>query len=368
MSESSFPSCYSELTLDFLNKVLENVFNSKILSFKKGKEIESGFTGEVTRIIPTFSEKKENLPKSLILKFQTTNPGINAFVTKIQGYEKEIKIYKILSSIPELNIAKVYYSEINKEGSKYIMIMEDLNERGFMIANSEKPFNMKILKLIVEYFSILQAYFWGTEKQKDIEWIKNSNFGEYMKEFTVNNFDIKKNFFIANNKDKLTKETIEMIRSINIEELFDLISPSCARNKNNTTLLHGDPQCGNLFLSQNEDKMVMIDWQYINIGLGLKDVILFIGIMLDENNIKKEDIMELKELYYKSLVKNGVNNYSKETFDEDWKNLTKVCLCNIISASAEENIGDDEEKRKKYDEHIFKAEKRIIAFIQNQNL
>ena len=368
MSKSSFPSSYSELTLEFLNKTLENIFKSKILSFKKGKEIESGFTGEVTRIIPIFSEKSENLPKSLIVKFQTTNPGINAFVAKIQGYEKEIKIYKILSSIPELNIAKVYYSDINKEGSKYIMIMEDLNERGLMRPNAEKPFNMKILKLIVEYFSKLQSSFWGPEKQKDIEWIKNNNFGEYMEEFTLNNFDNKKNFFIANNKDKLTKETIEMIRSIKIEELFDLISPSNDRNKNNTTLLHGDPQCGNLFLNDKEDKMVMIDWQYINIGLGLKDVILFIGIMLDENNIKKEDIMELKELYYKSLVKNGVNNYSRETFDEDWKNLTKVCLCNIISASAEENIGDDEEKRKKYDEHIFKAEKRIIAFIQNQNL
>ena len=194
------------------------------------------------------------------------------------------------------------------------MIMEDLNERGLLRPNSEKPFNMKILKLIVEYFSKIQSNFWGPEKQKDIEWIKNNNFGEYMEEFTLNNFDNKKNFFIANNKDKLTKETIEMIRNIKIEELLDLISPSNDRNKNNTTLLHGDPQCGNLFLSKNEDKMVMIDWQYINIGLGLKDVILFIGIMLDENNIKKEDIMELKELYYKSLVKNGVNKYSRETF------------------------------------------------------
>ena len=110
MSESSFLSSYPELTLAFLNKKLENIFKSKILSFKKGKEIESGFTGEVTRIILTFSEKSENLPKSLIVKFQTTNPGINAFVAKIQGYEKEIKIYKILSSIPELNLAKIYYS------------------------------------------------------------------------------------------------------------------------------------------------------------------------------------------------------------------------------------------------------------------
>jgi thiamine kinase-like enzyme len=132
--------------------------------------------------------------------------------------------------------------------------------------------------------------------------------------------------------------------------------------------LHGDPQCNNLFLNENKDGMVMIDWQYINIGLGLKDVILFIGIMIDENNIKTEEIMELKNLYFDSLIKNGVKNYNREKFDEDWKNLTMICLCNIISASAEENIGDDEEKKNKYNKHIFTAEKRFITFIQNQKL
>ena len=248
------------------------------------------------------------------------------------------------------------------------MIMEDLNERGLTKANNEKPFDIKIFKLIIEYFSKLQSCFWGLEKQQNLEWIKNNNFGEYIKELTIKNFDKKKNFFIENNKHILNNDTIDMIKNIKIEELFELINPYNERNKNNTTLLHGDPQCNNLFLNQNKDLMVMIDWQYINIGLGLKDIILFIGIMLDENNIKEENIMELKELYFKKLIENGVNNYNRERFDEDWKNLTMICLCNIISASADENIGDDEEKRKKYNKHIFTAEKRFIAFIQKQKL
>ena len=368
MSESSFPTNISEITVDFLNKVLENQFKSKIISFNKGDDIEPGFTGEVNRIVLTFTEKKDNLPKSLILKFQTSNPGINAFMTKIKGYEKEIKIYEILSNIPDLNVAKIYYSAINKEGSKYIMIMEDLNERGLIKPNNEQPFDLQIFKLIVKYFAKFHAYFWGLENQKNVEWIKHYNFGEYMKEFTVKNFDNKKNYFIFNNKKLLNEDTIEMIKKINIVELFELINPSNDRNKDNTTLLHGDPQCNNLLLNENKDSMVMIDWQYINIGLGLKDVILFIGIMNDENNINNEEIMELKNLYFDSLIKNGVKNYTRERFDEDWKNLTWVCLCNIISASSEENIGDDEEKRKRYSEYIFIAEKRFITFIQNQKL
>jgi len=368
MSEAFIPSNFSEINVEFLNKALENQFKSKIESFSKGKELEPGFTGEVVRIIPTFCEKKGILPKSLILKFQTSNPGINAFITKIHGYENEINIYKILSNIPELRVPKIYYTDINKEGSKYVMIMEDLNEKGYVKGNNEKPFDMKMFKSIIEYFSILHANFWGIEKQKNINWIKNYNFGEYIKEFTIANFDKKKNYFIENNKHLLHTDTIEMIKNIKIKELFELINPNNERNKNNTSLLHGDPQCNNLFHSENNDSIIMIDWQYINIGLGLKDVILFIGIMLDEENIKTEDIMELKNLYFNLLVKHGVNNYNREIFDEDWKNLTMVCLCNIISASAEENIRDDEEKKKKYNKHILTAEKRIIVFIQNQKL
>ena len=312
-----FPKNFSELTLDFLNSVLEKEFNSRIKSFTKGKELDPGFTGEVHRISLVFTEEKDKLPKSLIIKFQTSNSGINAFMTKIKGYEKEIKIYKIISNIIELNLPKVYYAQINKEGSKYLMIMEDLEERGFVKPDREKPFDVKIFKLIVEYFSKLQSNFWGEESQKNIEWIKNNNFGEYMKEFTINNFDKKKNYFLENNRKLLNKDTIDMIKNIKIEELFELINPNNIRNKNNTTLLHGDPQCNNLFINKNNDLMTMIDWQYINIGLGLKDIILFIGTMLDENNIKKEDLMELKDLYFNSLIKNGIKNYER-------KNLMKI--------------------------------------------
>lgn len=368
MSEIPIPKNFSEIIVEYLNKVLIDQFKSSIKSFSKGEDLEPGFTGEVIRISLSFENNNECLPKSLIIKFQTSNPGINAFMTKIHGYENEIKIYKYLSSISELNLPKIYYSSINKEGSKYIMIMEDLNEKGYMKANSEKPFDMKTFKLIVNYFSLLQAHFWGKENLKNIEWIKNSNFGEYMKEFTTVNFDKKKNYFIENNKHLLNNDTLDIIKNIKIEELFELINPYNERNENNLTLLHGDPQSNNLFINNNKESITMIDWQYINIGLGLKDVILFIGIMLDENNIKTEDIIELKNLYFDLLVKNGVKSYSRERFDEDWKNLTILCLCNIISASAEENIGDDIKKKERYSKHIFTAEKRFITFIQNQKL
>ncbi len=102
----SFPSNFSEITVEYLNKVLEPIFNSKIISFTQGSPIEPGFTGEIIRIIPEYENKSENnLPKCFIIKFQTSNKGINKFMTKIKGYEKEQKIYEILKPYEkELNL------------------------------------------------------------------------------------------------------------------------------------------------------------------------------------------------------------------------------------------------------------------------
>ena len=364
---SKFPRDYSELTIEYLNKVLSPKLKNEIISYKEGERMEPGFTGEVVRIIPQYKEYKENLPKSLIIKFHSDNKNIQAFMSKIKGYEKEIKIYEILNSINKLNTPQIFHSEIDSEGSNYIIIMEDLNERGLFNINKEKPFDIGVLKLIVEYFAELHSNFFGKERHTNIEWINDYNFGKYMKEFTIKNFDKKKEFFISNNKKILNENIINIIKNINILDLYEKIDPDSDKNKDRITLLHGDAQPGNLMINQEKNKIAMIDWQYINIGLGLKDIILFIGISLDENKIKDSDINELKCLYYNYLKEKGIN-YEKNLFEEDWKNLCLISLCNIISASAEENIGNDEEKRKKYGDYLSISEKRFITFLQKQNI
>ena len=368
MSENlSFPTTYKELTVEWLNKILEKELKTKIISFNEGEKVDPGFTGEVFRIIPKYEkENNKNLPKSFIIKSQTSHSGINSFLTKIQGYSKEIQIYYLLSKIENLNVAKIYYSEINKECSKYIMIMQDLKQLGFKCHDSEIPFDIKTFKLIIDYFAKFQSFFWGQNNNKNLTFLKQNSFADYIKEVTIKRFDSKKENFCNNNKNILNQETINLIKSIKINELFELIDPDNIKNINNNTLLHGDPQAGNLLINEKKDDIYMIDWQYISVGLGLKDIILFIGISLDENKITKEEILELKKFYYDSLLKYGVKNYTKEKFDEDWNNLKLISLCNIIAASTDENIGDDEEKKKKYGKHIFLAERRFIHFVQNQ--
>ena len=90
-------------------------------------------------------------------------------------------------------------------------------------------------------------YFFGDSKTKNTERIKHYNYGEYIKEFTINNLDNKKYFLIENNKNLLKQKSIlweniiKKIKHIKVEELFELINPFNNRNKDNITFLHSDP-------------------------------------------------------------------------------------------------------------------------------
>jgi thiamine kinase-like enzyme len=89
------------------------------------------------------------------------------------------------------------------------------------------------------------------------------------------------------------------------------------------TLCHGDVKSPNIFYKQNRNEMggyepYFIDWQYINYGKGLQDVIFFIIESFSPE--KTSDIYKLFcEYYYVKLKEYGIE-YNRELFEKDIRN------------------------------------------------
>ena len=360
----TFPTSFSELTNDWLSQISISHFPSKIISFSEGDKIAEGFTGEVVRIIPKYETEKEENPQTLIIKFATSNPGINQLLTNTKGYLKEIELYKVLYKYEDfLHVPKVYYSAINKENSKYIMILEDLSNRKMEKGNQVKPIDFAFSCRIVDYFAKLHSIFWDKpEVFQNLQWIKDYSFVDYLRDLTIKMFETRKENFLKRNEQRLEQKTIDIIKTMDIKELYEKTS---GHRKSNVTLLHGDTQPTNLLY--NEKEMAMIDWQYSSFGVGCKDLIIFLGIWINETTLTREEVKGIKDRYYNKLIENGVSDYKREIFEEDWSNLLKITLANIASVSTEENIGDDQEKKKRYQEYLDCAEKRFICFYQNNS-
>jgi len=363
------PKNKDEITAEYLNLVLKDSIlkdGNKIISIKDGEYIKPDFKSEVYRIIPTYEKDQSHLPKSLVIKLATKNPGINSLLQNIQGYYKEAQFYKRLEEIPEIKTAKVYYSSVADAKNEFIIVMEDLALRNLTVANQDIDIDYNMAIAIVRYFALLQSKFWNYKENplfKTIEWMKEPNFAIYLKDLTIQMFEERKQSFIERNQHRLMQKTVETIKTIDIKQLYDKNFPSDLKN---CTLVHGDPQPKNVFIDNANHEIVMIDWQYSSVGYGIKDVVLLLGIWMSSKTTK-EEILNIKNFYYDELIKNGVKDFSREEFEQQWNNCLLLSLCNIASVSEKENIGDDIEKQKKYKAYLELSESRFINFVQNQD-
>ncbi|THB77155.1 MAG: DUF1679 domain-containing protein [Desulfobacteraceae bacterium] len=81
-------------------------------------------------------------------------------------------------------------------------------------------------------------------------------------------------------------------------------------NKDKLTLCHGDLHAWNfMYPKDSENSIYIIDWQSCNADIGAEDLAYMVGLHWTSERRQRYE-MELLSLYYDSLIKGGVNNYS----------------------------------------------------------
>ena len=198
----TFPQSFKDLTVDFLNTALHSTL-PEIASFTKSAEdVPQGFTGDVFRIDVTYATPtppNSPHPSTLILKFATTNPGINALLTNIKGYRREITLYPILNAHPQLRTPALYHADISATNSTFLMILEDLLQKQLHRGNHETPLDFSLATRIVDYFAYMNATFWNchlSENFKEYLAIGNNAFPAYMQKLTSNMYAKRLDAFI----------------------------------------------------------------------------------------------------------------------------------------------------------------------------
>jgi aminoglycoside/choline kinase family phosphotransferase len=105
------------------------------------------------------------------------------------------------------------------------------------------------------------------------------------------------------------------------------------------TLIHGDFRLDNMFFEADRSIRAFADWQGTGFSPGAWDVAYFLSGSLDEAPTE-EELDELLELYYETLIAHGVSDYEFDAFRRDI-DLSFVLLLGRISALEELDFGDD---------------------------
>ena len=92
------------------------------------------------------------------------------------------------------------------------------------------------------------------------------------------------------------------------------------------TLVHGDAKVANFCFNLSSDQVAAVDFQYIGRGVGIRDVVYFLGSCISEDNLKQAD-QKLLNLYFKHLklaVVSGQHQKFIQAIEEEWRFLYAI--------------------------------------------
>lgn len=88
------------------------------------------------------------------------------------------------------------------------------------------------------------------------------------------------------------------------------------------TLVHGDAKVANFCFSRDGNRVAAVDFQYVGIGCGIKDVVYFLGSCMSEASCESHSD-ELLEYYFSVLTANLPNPLANAV-QQEWQGLYAV--------------------------------------------
>jgi hypothetical protein len=271
---------------------------SKIISKEVIQELWSGY-GKIIRYNLNSTDYSSVVVKYIQLKPTKNHPRgwntTNSHERKVKSYEVEGSWYQY--HVHELS-DKVRMPEligVTKEGLETVLILEDLDSKGFHV----RKVNASIveLKQCISWLASLH----GSTIQTEIINI--------WKEGSYWNLSTRSDEYKSMCKSHLKEYSHKM------DSILNSTAYRC--------IIHGDSKLSNFCFQTKNEGVAGLDFQYIGIGCGMKDLTYLIGSAITpEQCFEYED--ELIDFYFKELEKNIEVLIDFNELKKEWRPLFTI--------------------------------------------
>jgi ecdysteroid kinase len=325
------PTTSADITPEWLSSVLSgdgSLSISEVTMEPIGVGI--GIMSLLFRLVPTYVSGSG--PSSLVAKIAPPYEMVRMVAAGYRFYSTEVSIYRNL--YPELGLRppQLYYGAHNAETDDFVILMEDLGH--LRTADQLEGCTIADARALVYQLALHHAHWWEDERLGDsfITRFSRTPYPEY-------------NGVAAAQAWPITEERFGHLIPARIRALatrWSEIGPVLMQDIENhpLTLCHGDVRLDNIFFHDDEASTVsVVDWQIASAGNGPLDLGYFMSQSLSVADRRSHEA-ELTQLYYDTLIANGVTAYS---FDDFWLGYRKAilfCLCYPLTAGAMELVND----------------------------
>lgn len=329
---SAIPRYPSDVTAAWLADVLGRRGTPAGVTAVDVRPVGTGQTGATFRVTATYATNPHDLPDSFILKLPAGDDAVRDRVSL--GYRSECAFYQSVADRVAIPIPDCFGCEITDEGASYALLLADQAPavQGDQIAGC----GVEQARLAVRALAGLHGPTWCDPYWQTFEGLAMSVTGEDairgMGEVAKMAADI--------TVDKLTGK-LSAADAETLVASMALVTPWLLQAPDRFALLHGDYRLDNLLF--DGDRVAVVDWQTLGVGLAGRDLAYFTGTSL-EPDLRARAEHDLVGEYHRALSEHGVTGYDESTCWHDYRlGMIQVPLISALGCafSVATERGDD---------------------------
>ncbi|EME19696.1 phosphotransferase family protein [Rhodococcus triatomae] len=329
------PGSPEQVTPEWLGAVLAATDDRVIVDAVDITPVGTGQTAATYHLAVRYRRRGPDIPDTFVLKLPSQDLTVRDRVAL--GYRSEHAFYTQVAESTRIPVPRCFQCEIDDGGREFTLLLEDLAPaiQGDQIRGCGLPDAL----LAVEALAGLHGPGWcdprwadftGTVMPKPADVAAATGLGDVTALATTTTIDT-----LA---ARLSDEDVATLR-----ESADLVGAWLMLVPDRFGILHGDYRLDNLMFHPGGERVTVVDWQTMAVGLPARDLAYFIGTSF-EPAVRAEYERELVDAYHRALTECGVVDYTRAECWDDYRlsalQMPMITTLGFAFAAATER-GDD---------------------------
>ncbi|MDH5675521.1 MAG: ecdysteroid 22-kinase family protein [Myxococcales bacterium] len=327
MTHPKTPTTGADLTPSFLTGVLQA---AGCLAAGRVEHValepleRSGFASDLLRLRPRYLGGEG--PETLIAKLPPAAESVRQVVAAFGFFAREVRFFRELSARVPVRTPRCYFGQLDEGGALGALLFEDLGALSLGAGEADdESRGLERVRRGIDALACLHVAFWDDESVRQLPWIAADIAQRHAGAATL--FHARTESFRQLVGDRAPADFLARL-----DDVADFIAHQgqrCAAP--HSTLLHGDYRLDNLLFPET-GAPVMIDWQLTGFGPGSYDLAYFIAQSLSPETRRVRQVA-LLDRYHAALIAGGVEGYSREALQLDYRRSLLSCSLIVVNLS-----------------------------------
>ena len=286
----TIPLALEEITPDWLSEVLAGPYPGSVVSAVELETAHVGTTGRA--LLRVTYEGGSELPTRLFVKLPPDDTAQRNFVAEVGMGRTEARFYRELADELGIAVPRCLYANFNAAGDRYIMLLENLQDRGCTFRNASVRYSLDYLRQVLDAFVSLHGQFWNSRRfAAGLDWIQPPVFHPMGPALVKRACDQLAAGMPAVFTDMAS---LYLDHTGDIHQLW---------NEGVPTLVHGDIHDGNMFYDpgwRGRGGPGFLDWGVMSRTSAMRDVAYFLAATPTPAD-RREHLSALLDYYFERL-------------------------------------------------------------------